>query len=175
MVLGVLPIGFCFLPTAVASCRGLAARCLLFMPIAYCLLRTACRLPATAASLLLSAFCLLPTAFCLLLSAYYVMRDALQNPGARAVGFQGLAGLFHQARSDSLGGFDAVQRGVSGLVLLFVFANGFAQFGLGSQHIEQIVGNLKCQADLFSVSRNAGQIVLVRLALESRRSAPRPA
>src|SRR5271169_2876068 len=93
--------------------------------------------------------------FCLLPSAYYVVRDALQNLGARAIGFQGLAGLFRQAGGDSLRGLDAMERGVSGLVLLFVFANGFAQFGLGSQHIEQIIGNLKCQADLVSVSRDA--------------------
>jgi len=48
-----------------------------------------CRLP--------TVFCLLLTAFRLLLSVYYVMRDALQDLGARAVGLQGRAGLFHQA------------------------------------------------------------------------------
>ena len=67
-----------------------------------------------------------------------------------------------------------MERGVSGLVLLFIFANGLAQFGLGSQHIEQIVGNLKCQADLFPVSRNAGQVIRVRRRLKSRRSAALP-
>ena len=137
----VLPFDFALLICPLPSTYSL-------LPSAYCLLPT--------------AFCLQPTAFCLLLSANYVLRNALQNPGARAIRFQGLAGLFHQTGSDLLRGLDAMERGVSGLVLLFILANSLAQFGLRSQHIEQIIGNLKCQADLFPVSRNAGQVILGR-------------
>src|SRR5579863_1306108 len=114
------------------------------------------------------------TSFCLLLSTYDVMRYPLQNLGSRAVGFQGVASLLHQAGGNSLRSFDAVQRRISGLVLSLVLANGLTQFGLRSQHVEQIVSNLKCQADLFPVGRNAFQVARPRLGQNRAGTKRRP-
>src|SRR5205807_6378807 len=73
-----------------------------------------------------------------------------QRPAS--VGIENVASLANQPGGDPLRFLDAVQGGIRGLLLIPVLAHGLPQGLARTQHVEQVVRNLKRQPDLFTVN-----------------------
>ena len=82
-------------------------------------------------------------------------------PGARAEWGQGFVGAEALDAGHAPRFRDAVDRGEGDLVLLSVFAGGLAERGGGFLHVQDVVHDLKGQADMLAV---AGERLVMRVA-----------